>query len=99
MLVQAGTALGWASQPIWFDRSGKQASPFKNYPSTIGEPSFYEFCDLSPDNNQLLTFRDGAIWMVDLRTGSFVRFAITNDTRGVFSPDGSRVVYSAFFTS
>jgi hypothetical protein len=89
-----GDGGGWDSQPIWFDRSGKQSSPLENYPSAIGEPGFYLFCDLSSDNKQLLTTFKGALWMVDLLTGSFRRYAMTNDNEAVFSPDGSMVAYN-----
>ncbi len=85
---------GWATQPIWFDRSGKQSSPLKNYPSAIGEPGNYWFCDLSSDDKRLLTFWRGAMWMVDLLSGSFTRFAMTNEKEAVFSPDGSQVAYN-----
>jgi eukaryotic-like serine/threonine-protein kinase len=83
----------WASQPIWFDRSGKQSSPLKGYPSTIGEPGGYWFCDLSSDDKHLLTIWKGAMWMVELVSGSFTRFAMTNESEAVFSPDGSQVIY------
>jgi serine/threonine protein kinase/WD40 repeat protein len=90
-----GNSERWATQPIWFDRSGKQSSPLKNYPSAIGDRGSYDFCDLSADDKRLLTFWNGVMWMVDLFTGSFVRFAMTNENDAVFSPDGTEVAYAA----
>ena len=50
-----------------------------NQLSTLGNPGFYDFTDMSSDEKRLLTIYDGRIWMVDLLKGSFVRFAITDD--------------------
>jgi Tol biopolymer transport system component len=88
-----GDSDSWATQPIWFNRSGKRSSPLENYPSVLGEPGGYYFCDLSMDDKRLLTYRNGAMWMVDLRTGSFVRWAMTDESEAVFSPEGSQVIY------
>ncbi|HSE42910.1 MAG TPA: protein kinase [Acidobacteriota bacterium] len=93
LLVYGSSGGGWATQPIWFDRSGKQSSPLKNYPSAIGEPGDYGFCDLSSDDKQLLTVWRGAMWIVDLFTGSFIRYAMTNEKEAVFSPNASEVAY------
>jgi Tol biopolymer transport system component len=104
-LLVFGDVGGWSTQPSWFDRSGKQSSPFKNYPPVLGEPGSYSFCDLSFDDRRLLTMRresspdaaeSNVMFMVDLLTGSFHRYAMTNETEAVFSPDGSQVAYSPF---
>ena len=98
ILVYAGKNEGWATQPIWFDRSGKQSSPLRNYPSALGEPGSYGgFHDLSADDKRLLTDRDGVTWMVDLLTGAFVRYAMTDESYAVFSPDGSHVAYAGAY--
>jgi serine/threonine protein kinase len=104
ILVQGNAEGWWASQPIWFDRSGKQSSPLKNYPSVLGEPGDYIFCDMSSDDKRLLAYREGDMCMGDLLKGSFVRFAITeevgqfvgltNMSGAVFSPDGTEVAYA-----
>ena len=52
-----------------------------NQLSTLGNPGFYDFTDMSSDEKRLLTVYDGRIWMVDLLKGSFVRFAITDDNQ------------------
>ena len=39
------------------------------------------------------------MWMVDLLTGSFIRYAMTNESEAVFSPDGSQVAYVGFVGS
>jgi Tol biopolymer transport system component len=84
---------GWDTQPIWFDRSGKQSSPAPGYPSAVGEPGGYDFCDLSRDDKRLLIVRNGVMWMVDLLKGSFDRYAMTNEAEAIFSPDGTQVAY------
>lgn len=86
----------WASQPIWFDRSGNESSPAAGYPSAVGKPGEYDFCDLSRDDKRLLIVMNGVVWMVDLLKGSFVRYAMTNESGAIFSPNGRQVVYGAF---
>ena len=95
MLVQGGRA-GWASRPTWFDRSGTESSPSENYPSALDQSNRYYFCDISSDDRRLLTLRDGVMWMVDLLTGSFVRFGMADARDASFSPDGTHVAYSFF---
>ncbi|HSE41972.1 MAG TPA: protein kinase [Acidobacteriota bacterium] len=89
-----GRSEAWDTQPIWFDRSGKQSSPFHNYPSALGKPGIYFFSDLSADDKQLLIQTSGVMWMVDMLTGTFTRYAMTNETDAVFSPDGRNIAYS-----
>ena len=109
-LIVHGNSGSWNTQPVWLDRSGKQSSPYKNYQSALGEPAPYTFCDMSSDDKRLLTLRrssnvtqfghgfntENIMWMVDLTNGSFTRYAMTNESDAVFSPDGTRVAYSAF---
>jgi eukaryotic-like serine/threonine-protein kinase len=95
-ILVRGNFDGWKSQITWFDRSGKQSSPLKSAPSTIGLPAENDFCDLSSDDKRLLAFRDGRMWMIDLINGTFDRYAVTNDEFAIFSPDGSEVAYSVF---
>ena len=95
ILVQGGHG-AWASRPTWFDRSGRESSPSENFPSVLDQSNTYYFCDISSDDRHFLTIRDGVMWMVDLLTGSFVRFGMAEARDATFSPDGKQVAYLVF---
>jgi serine/threonine protein kinase len=80
----------------WFDREG-------NALGTIGEPGKYSYLRLSPDDRFLATTLVGPgsgaedIWVFDVErnVGSRLTFDEGNDLGPVWSPDGSRIVFSS----
>ncbi len=83
-------------QLAWFDRGGKQLS-------TVGPPGAYFNPSLSPDEKLVAVSRDDPqfstadIWLIELARGTPTRFTFVpsvNDTP-IWSPDGSRIVFSA----
>lgn len=91
------TAGVWASQPQWFDRTGKPLDKWNRAISLSRQPDHYKFMDLSIDEKYLLlnTNSGNGVWILDLLTHQFTRFAITNDSPAIFSRDGSHVIYIA----
>jgi Tol biopolymer transport system component len=85
-----------SSQLTWYDREGKVMG-------TTGEPGAYAYLALSPDGTRLAvtkwTRADAAnIWVLDLsRGGASTRFTFGSltDTNPVWSPDGSRIIFSS----
>jgi eukaryotic-like serine/threonine-protein kinase len=81
-------------QLTWYDRAGKVLG-------TVGEPAIYQSAALSPDGTRLAvskTNRQGAnIWLLDLSRGTTTRFTFSSatDTTPVWSPDGSRIIFSS----
>ena len=94
--VSDGGALVWQPlwerdyQLVWFDRQGKQTgivdAPMKVF---VGQDP----C-LSPDGKRLAVKRDSNIWVIDLAKGTGLRIVSTFSQIPVWSPDGSRIVYS-----
>jgi eukaryotic-like serine/threonine-protein kinase len=78
------------SQLMWYDREGKVLG-------TPGEPGAYNFMTLSPDAKRAAVLESGDVWVVDLTRGTKTR--LTSDHAATFppvwSPDGSRIAYSA----
>jgi Tol biopolymer transport system component len=82
--------------PTWFDRSGKPLG-------TVGEPVRTEFVGLSPDGKRLALNNvrsvpgSGDIFLRDVATGASTRFSFEpgGETAGVWSPDGTRLIYSS----
>ena len=64
-----------ATQPTWFDRSGK-------FLREVGERAPYWMFRLSPDGRRLAAVRDNALWLLDVERGVSSRF--TPDVRPMF---------------
>jgi Tol biopolymer transport system component len=83
-------------QITMLDRQGKTMK-------TVGEPGFYGQPSLSPDGTRLAVVRNDRntgntdIWVVDMNTGATtpVTSDMPPDTGPIWSPDGSRVLYTS----
>jgi Tol biopolymer transport system component len=82
------------SQLVWVDRSGKQIG-------VLGEPAAYSDVELSPDGKRAaVSISDGKqrdIWLLDVARGLKTRFTFdpADEVSPIWSPDGSRLVYSS----
>jgi serine/threonine protein kinase len=78
-------------QLVWFDRDGKQTgtvdAPMK---VNVGQDPH-----ISPDGKRLVVKRDSNLWIIDLEKGTGLRITSTFSQIPVWSPDGSRIAYSA----
>jgi Tol biopolymer transport system component len=77
-------------QLVWFDREGKQIggidTPAKVF---VGEDPY-----LSPDGKRLAVKRENDLWVTDLQKGGSLRVTSSFSQTPIWSPDGSRLVYS-----
>ena len=84
------------TQLTWFDRHGKQLG-------TVGSPGRYDELALSPDGKRIALERmdsnlaSSDIWLLDLATAGFSRFTFgpASQISPIWSPDGSRIVFSS----
>ncbi len=82
-------------QLTWYDRAGKVLG-------TAGDPGDYDDIALSPDGTRLAVSKGSGqtanIWLLDVSPGGAVTrftFGSASDTTPVWSPDGSRIVFSS----
>ena len=93
LVYQEGTGQG-VSQLVWFDRSGTRIG-------TVGEPAFYDSPELSPDGTRLAArvldpiTGQGDIWLWESarRLGRRLTFDAEDDSTGIRSPDGQRILF------
>ena len=93
LVYQEGTGRG-VSQLVWFDRSGTRIG-------SVGEPAFYDSPELSPDGTRLAArvldpiTGQGDIWLweFDRRLGRRLTFDAEDDSTGIWSPDGQRILF------
>ncbi len=91
-----GTASGTTTELVWFGRQGERLG-------TVGEPAEYSLPALSPDDKKLvvcrmnLPARTRDLWLFDLAHGTSSRFTFdpADDINPIWSPDGSRIVFSS----
>ena len=79
----------------WFDRSGKQIG-------NLGDPAIYGDLELSPDGKRASVSisesgKGRNIWIYDVARGLRTRYTFdaANDAPSIWSPDGSRIVFSS----
>jgi Tol biopolymer transport system component len=95
LLYRSGGNLN--SQLVWLDRSGRQLS-------AVGPAGEYRFLTLSPDGKQVILERNDPqvefsdLWQLDLRRETLTRLTSnpTQEFYPIWSPDGSRAVFSSF---
>ncbi|HKY29996.1 MAG TPA: protein kinase, partial [Pyrinomonadaceae bacterium] len=95
LMYRSGTAAN--TQLAWFDRTGKQLG-------TVGPPGGYASPWLSPDERRVAVSAVGVqgslgpadIWVVEVARGTMTHFTFDPgfDSSPIWSPDGSRIVFS-----
>src|SRR5262249_9783113 len=92
LVLSSGPAFGLNLQLAWWARNG---TPLGD----VGPFGIYVDFSLSPDRKRLAVARnvDGLdLWLLDLVRGGLTRFTFdpANDRYPVWSPDGTRIVYT-----
>jgi Tol biopolymer transport system component len=95
LAYQPASDVGDARQLTWFDRAGKPLG-------TLGAPAAYENVALARDGmraavSQYDQSRNLNLWLIDVARGIPTRFTFekTYDLDPVWSPDGSRIVFTS----
>jgi Tol biopolymer transport system component len=94
LAYQTGSAMD-GFKLTWFDRSGKQIG-------ILGDPAIYGDLELAPDGKRASVSisevgKGRNIWIYDVARGLKTRYTFdaANDAPSIWSPDGSRVVFSS----
>jgi eukaryotic-like serine/threonine-protein kinase len=91
LLAYRTGAAGGRRQLAWIDRSGKEVQP-------VGESGFLIDPSLSRDDRYVALRREvdgnSAIWLLDIRQGTLKQFTPSGGSFPIWSPDGSRIVFS-----
>ncbi len=94
-MVFRSEAQAGKSRLVWTDRTGKELG-------TLGEPASYGVLGLSPDGKRLATeigatLRETDLWLIEESRGVSSRFTFnpSTDVWPVWSPDGSRILFSS----
>jgi serine/threonine protein kinase len=95
VLVYDGNVNRESKQLVWVDREGKQISP--------GGVGGWAQPGISPDGKRIAVDRDDKetgtreLWLYDVTGGSASRFTFdpADDTNPIWSPDGSRIVWTS----
>jgi eukaryotic-like serine/threonine-protein kinase len=78
-------------QLVWFDREGKQTGAV----DAAVKVNTGQDPHISSDGKRLVVKRDSNLWVIDLEKGTGLRITSTFSQIPVWSPDGSRLVYTA----
>jgi Tol biopolymer transport system component len=79
----------------WFDRSGRKlqtvSEPFKLFGNATNR--------LSPDDSRAIVVVQGSnsrpdLWIADLERGTFTRFTFDGAVGGIWSPDGTKILWA-----
>jgi len=94
LAYQAGAGSG-EDQMVWFNRKGEKIG-------TVGQPGAYEAPAISPDGTKAAValvkpaVGAGDIWVYDLKRGGASRLTFSgNNIDPVWSPDGTRILFSS----
>jgi eukaryotic-like serine/threonine-protein kinase len=78
-------------QLVWFDREGRQTGTV-DAPARVGTG---QDPNISPDGKRLVVKREQNLWVIDLEKGTGQRITSTFAQHPVWSPDGTRLLYSS----
>jgi Tol biopolymer transport system component len=95
LVAQAGSVVA-LSQPVWFDRKGKELG-------AVGKPDVYGNLSLAPNGRSVavdktdIASQNTDVWTYELQRESTKRLTFNPgiDSTSIWSPDGSRLVFAS----